>query len=169
MAAFRSKTLPSWGHEIKLRLIYCLLNEPSATSNGRRNTDAVLTALQDVEKDGFHLTAAYFWLQMVSYHLAVMQKEQREQRAASIAEVAVAEAGSPTVTSTSSTAASPSIQAPASSSNVVPFDMFFRRPLCQPLRNSQLIEKYYTRKVIDSPSARDQYTLPDLKKLPTIV
>jgi len=60
---FRAKTLPSWGHEQKIRAIWILLREHGRERGG---TNKVLDALQVVEGDSHHVTLAYFWLQMVT-------------------------------------------------------------------------------------------------------
>ena len=159
--------------KIKLRLIFLLLvsseDEAAAAAAAaavggagqgqggqggaatqRRPTDLVLETLAGLEKDNHHVTESYFWLQMLSYHLAVVKKEQ--------VAVAVA-AGSTTPSRTSALR----LLTP------ITFDDFFRRPLCQPLRNSMLIDKYYSRHAIDAPEAKTAFTLPDIKQLPNRV
>jgi len=60
---FHAKTLPSWGHEAKIRAIWCLLREHGRQRGG---TDKLLQALQQVEGPGFNTTMAYFWIHMVT-------------------------------------------------------------------------------------------------------
>jgi signal recognition particle receptor subunit beta len=153
LLAFNNNNLGQWGHDSKIRLIYLLLSipdvEPDAPTDGiaikpkaRRNTDKVLDSLRSVEKGGFHMTESYFWLQMVSYQIALMHKE---------------------------------MNIPAHQANVIPvadipsFDTFYRRPICQSLRNALLVDKHYSRKLIDSDEAFHGFVLPDLKPLPSLV
>mmetsp|Transcript_64883 Transcript_64883/g.154946 ORF Transcript_64883/g.154946 Transcript_64883/m.154946 type:complete len:537 (-) Transcript_64883:158-1768(-) len=63
----QDRTLPSWGHEVRLHAIWALL-----LRHGRRQggTTKVLQALQDFEGDGYHLTESYFWVQLVTMKMA---------------------------------------------------------------------------------------------------
>jgi signal recognition particle receptor subunit beta len=154
LLAFNDNNLAQWGHDSKIRLIYLLLSiphaEPDTATDGtavlkpkpRRNTDKVLDCLRSVEKGGFHMTESYFWVQMVSYHIALMQKEMN----------------------------APAHQANAVAVADIPaFDTFYRRPICQSLRNALLVDKHYSRKLIDSEEAAQGFVLPDLKPLPSLV
>jgi hypothetical protein len=60
------KKLPSWGHEVKLRIIYVML---IVLGRQRGGVDKILSLLESIEKSGFHLTINYFWIQMVTYHI----------------------------------------------------------------------------------------------------
>lgn len=53
-----------WDHASLLRLIYCLM-----CSNGR-NAKQVLEVIRKVEKEHYHDTINYFWIQMVHYVMA---------------------------------------------------------------------------------------------------
>eukprot|EP00927_Polykrikos_kofoidii_P009755 TRINITY_DN14087_c0_g1_i1.p1 TRINITY_DN14087_c0_g1~~TRINITY_DN14087_c0_g1_i1.p1 ORF type:complete len:511 (+),score=89.43 TRINITY_DN14087_c0_g1_i1:78-1610(+) len=64
---FRNATLPSWGHEVKLRVIWKLLKDGAGE---RRSTNNTLDALKAAEGVGHHVTVTYFWLQMISYCVA---------------------------------------------------------------------------------------------------
>lgn len=59
----QARTLPSWGHEMKVRAVWTLLREHGRQRGG---TGKVLEALKGVEGSGHHVTVAYFWLQMVT-------------------------------------------------------------------------------------------------------
>lgn len=61
---FESGSLPSWGHEQKMRAIWLLLRH-----NGRRQggTSRIFEALLKAEGSAHNVTAAYFWIQMVTY------------------------------------------------------------------------------------------------------
>jgi len=61
---FRARTLPSWGHEMKIRTIWALLREHGRQRGG---TDVVLDGIRGMEGEGFNMTLAYFWLQMVTF------------------------------------------------------------------------------------------------------
>lgn len=63
LESFRAGRLPSWGHEAKLRALWCLLREHGRQRGG---TERVLEALRQAEGSGHHVTAGYFWLQMVT-------------------------------------------------------------------------------------------------------
>jgi hypothetical protein len=146
LLAVDSGSLSGWGHEVKLRLLYLmLLRERASWENGQRKgdgSDRVLSSIRTIEgEEGFHLTLNYFWLQMVTYQVAVMSKERDKEISKKKENDAKNE--------------------------VVSFDSFFRRPLCQPLRNPLLYEKYYSKQVIDSESARTEFILPDLKQFPS--
>ena len=39
-----------------------------------------MEALRSIEKDSFHVTYNYFWLQMVTYHIMVMEKERAKEK-----------------------------------------------------------------------------------------
>mmetsp|Transcript_55141 Transcript_55141/g.172903 ORF Transcript_55141/g.172903 Transcript_55141/m.172903 type:complete len:520 (+) Transcript_55141:89-1648(+) len=63
LRCFHEGRLPSWGHEAKLRVVWCLLREHGRMKGG---TEKVLQALQQAEGSGHNVTASYFWLQMVT-------------------------------------------------------------------------------------------------------
>ena len=44
------------------------------------------------------------------------------------------------------------------------FSEFYRQPEMQKLRNALLYEKYYSRSIIDSDQAVDEFVLPNLKQ-----
>jgi len=44
------------------------------TKGARRNTNKILDHLKSIEKANFHVSLSYFWIQMVSYYLAVVSK-----------------------------------------------------------------------------------------------
>ena len=77
LAKFREKSLPSWGHEVKIRAIWCLLQEHSERQrgaagggeDGRRGggTNKVMEALQAVEGASHNVTGTLFWVQMVTF------------------------------------------------------------------------------------------------------
>jgi len=60
---FYARTLPSWGHETKIRTIWLLLKQHGREKGG---TDVVLEALKSFECSGHNETISYFWLQIVT-------------------------------------------------------------------------------------------------------
>jgi hypothetical protein len=70
------KKLPSWGHEVKLRLIYVMLLVHGRQKGG---VDQILKLLESVENEGFHLTLNYFWVQMLTYQImSVVSEKQKD-------------------------------------------------------------------------------------------
>jgi hypothetical protein len=55
------------------------------------------------------------------------------------------------------------------SETTMDFEVFYRQPDCQCLRNQLLYEKYYGRSTIDSPDAMESFVLPNLKQLPSCI
>jgi signal recognition particle receptor subunit beta len=82
--AIRAQEYPGWGHDTLIRLIYILLTaeSPSLTSERqtttssrpRRPIDEIFETIRVIEKENFHETLNYFWVQQVSYHLALLKK-----------------------------------------------------------------------------------------------
>jgi hypothetical protein len=148
LQAIQANQYPGWGHDILIRLIYVLLtngdgdqkgSETASQNRHRRPINEILETIQKIEKENFHLTLNYFWIQLVSYHLALLQKKRGAATGA------------------------------AGGKSALEFEEFYRQPECQKLRNSLLSEKYYSRSVIDSDDAKEAFALPDLKQLPSIV
>jgi len=65
LTRFRERTLPSWGHEARVRAIWTSLSEGGAGGRTRALDD-----LKSMEASGHNVTVAYFWLQMVTYCIA---------------------------------------------------------------------------------------------------
>jgi hypothetical protein len=95
IAAIRSNEYPGWGHDTLIRLIYILLTtDPDSTEQQskatteagaaaaaaatrpppRRPIDRIFETIRSIEKENFHETLNYFWVQQVSYHLALLRK-----------------------------------------------------------------------------------------------
>lgn len=81
--AIQSNAYPGWGHDILIRLIYVLLttdsSEETTPRNERRPVNEILEMIQKIEKENFHLTLNYFWIQLVSFHVALIQKKKMQQ------------------------------------------------------------------------------------------
>jgi len=71
LALFRRQALPSWGHEPKLRAIYVSLRDTGRRKGG---TNQLLAMMQHLEGSGYNVTLAYFWIQMVTYFMVVVDK-----------------------------------------------------------------------------------------------
>lgn len=65
LASVQQGSMSNWGHEAYIRVIFELL-----LMHGRRaGKDVIFKHLQAVEKNNFHLTLAYFWIQFVQLAL----------------------------------------------------------------------------------------------------
>ena len=71
-----NENLSVWGHDVKIRLIYLLLL--SRKSKAKRNTDEIFNYLKKIEKNYFHITINYFWIQLVSYKMALINKSDND-------------------------------------------------------------------------------------------
>eukprot|EP00406_Dinophysis_acuminata_P018000 CAMPEP_0179342998 /NCGR_PEP_ID=MMETSP0797-20121207/70734_1 /TAXON_ID=47934 /ORGANISM="Dinophysis acuminata, Strain DAEP01" /LENGTH=459 /DNA_ID=CAMNT_0021057307 /DNA_START=66 /DNA_END=1442 /DNA_ORIENTATION=- len=67
LEGFRGRTLPSWGHEARLRAVWLLLQEHGRRQGG---TGRILEALRHAEGAAHNVTEAYFWVQMVTCYAA---------------------------------------------------------------------------------------------------
>eukprot|EP00602_Paraphysomonas_sp_CaronLab_P008829 CAMPEP_0185018178 /NCGR_PEP_ID=MMETSP1103-20130426/987_1 /TAXON_ID=36769 /ORGANISM="Paraphysomonas bandaiensis, Strain Caron Lab Isolate" /LENGTH=539 /DNA_ID=CAMNT_0027547899 /DNA_START=74 /DNA_END=1693 /DNA_ORIENTATION=- len=138
MTAFNEGSLTGWGHESKLRLIYVLLR-----SMGRRGKASdVLKTVSDFEGETSHETLNYFWLQMISFNMALLKKNMG---------ISAVGAGGDA----------------SDFSYEMPFSEFMLQPRCQALRNELLYLKYYTKPCIDR--SANEFVLPDIKQLPNVV
>jgi hypothetical protein len=117
ISEFKSGKLSGWGHDPKLRVIYLMLK-----ANGRRSdsVDDILNSLEEFERTSTHVTINYFWLQMVTYHMALYAKR--------------------VLTAIPGGDSAPEFHA---------FADFIRHPLSAPLRNQLLYDNYYSRSAID--------------------
>lgn len=137
--SYLDNSLSSYGHDTKIRLIYIYLT--STEDSPSNHTEGILKILSSIEKTYFHMTLAYFWMNMVRFCIAVATKDSK-----SIAD---------------STA--------AASSKLINFDTFYRLPTSQSLRNDNLYAKYYSKRVLALSEASQGFVLPDLKQLPNKV
>jgi small GTP-binding protein len=64
--------LPAFGHEIKLRILYISLLE---YGRGKGGVDLILDSLKQFEGSASHLTLNYFWIQMITYHIMNLIKQ----------------------------------------------------------------------------------------------
>lgn len=140
MAAFEGGTLRAWGHDCKIRVIYLLLQRRGRTG---QSASAIIETLAAAEGVDAHLTVNYFWVQMVTYHMAVVAK------------------------SASASSSADANEGDGRAKCGLTFNEFMAQPRCQALREQLLYQKYYSRGVIDR--AAIEFVLPDLKQLPTLV
>lgn len=66
---FLKGTLPSWGHEQHLRATWILLRQMGRRKGG---TKQVLGTLKETLGSRYHDTLAYFWLQILTYQVALV-------------------------------------------------------------------------------------------------
>ena len=106
----------------------------------RRPAETVFDAIRIVEKGHFHLTEAFFWLQLVTYHIAVMKRTLKAIKGG----------------------------APAYAVAKPSFDFFQRQEHCSELQNVDLIFAYYSREAVyNDDTARIQFVPPDRRVLPS--
>lgn len=139
IVATRGGTYGSWGHDILLRVIFIVLNQKNETD--KRNLDELFEILRGVEKDNFHMTLNYFWIQMISYHIKLVAKKNDQLSSNGTGATCID----------------------------LDFETFYRQPECQKLRNYLLYEKFYSRSVIDSEDAKTSFVIPNLRQLPNVV
>ena len=121
-----------------------------------KSVDGVLEVLQSIEKSGFHLTLNYFWIQMVTYHIAVEEREQKTAAGSGDAKVVASVfsfSQQPTHTGAFGLQELQNALAQEEFNSATPtsggeatrkcmtFADFLLRPHCQPLRNSELHSK----------------------------
>lgn len=146
---FASRTLPSWGHEVLIRVIFVFL-----TKHGRKGgVKIILDELQKFQGPHFHLTISYFWIQMVcliriyffSLDLLILLFCHLPKVHNAIATI-------------------------KKSSEVNSFAEFKSTNEGQStIVDSTLYLQFYSTKLIDSPEAVTQMVLPDKKQLPNVI
>lgn len=104
--------------------------------------------LQNIERSGYHLTLSYFWVQMVTYHLAVEAKQKQATATDPPLFGAFGQkpGGSHPVNAEDEEYSLPALQLLkesdfASAAPAMTFAEFLLRPHCQPLRNALLYSK----------------------------
>ena len=166
----------SWGHDVKLRLIFLLLCD-DGRHHRRRNVDYIFEILKSIEKEYFHVSISYFWVQMMSMCIEKVRKRLCDH-----------EDGKKAISSSSSfwifrnqqkhqenvnTLGEIDSSTAATTTATEVYDMefstFYRQPEVQKLRNHLLYEKYYSRSVIDSGQASVEFVIPDLKQFTDVI
>lgn len=154
LLAIKQRVYGSWGHDILIRVIYVMLmdqekRQAKSSDPKKRNVEEIFDILRQVEAENFHTSLNYFWVQMVSHSIALVRQKLKED----------------SEKESSSTSPPTAAVIPA----FMDFDVFYRQPDCQRLRNQLLYEKYYGRSTIDSQEAMESLVLPNLKQFPNIV
>ena len=150
--------LGSFGHEAKLRAIYLWIVQRQRSS---ASTEYILNRLKDIEKENSHMSINYFWIHMVDYYMRIAAKHSSEPEKSSLASYF-------SFLTHDSKSYDVNTDIKLADENVT-FADFLRFPHCQPLRNSLLYEKYYSRAVIDDATSAQSFVIPNLKQLPSIV
>lgn len=163
------KRLPCWGHQVKLRLIYCLL---LIHGRQRGGVDEVLQAVKEIEKTGFNVTVTYFWIQLSTYHMMKVLQEivgfDGSSSSSSVDSDDRSLFGKLFVTSSTATSPSNPEITEGIFERSMSFDEFIRYDMNEELTNAQLIEKYYPKETLLT--LHDQFvTLPTIKPLPNIM
>ena len=164
----------AWGHDMKIRLIYLMLcNDVKA--GRRRNVDGIFKILRGIEKEHFHMTLSYFWVQMISLGIKTVRKRVLHNNDNNNNNDNNDNTSSGDLSSSfwnfagigNDTSNPKSIEVVSNYIEKVEdmqFSEFYRQPEMQKLRNSLLYEKYYSRSIIDSDQAVDEFVLPNLKQ-----
>lgn len=61
LVKFEGRSLDKWNHECYVRVIYCYL----VREGRQKGVNSVFDAMKSFQKEGFHMTLTYFWIQMV--------------------------------------------------------------------------------------------------------
>eukprot|EP01102_Stenamoeba_stenopodia_P003944 TRINITY_DN1407_c0_g1_i1.p1 TRINITY_DN1407_c0_g1~~TRINITY_DN1407_c0_g1_i1.p1 ORF type:complete len:497 (-),score=121.96 TRINITY_DN1407_c0_g1_i1:116-1606(-) len=67
LSKFENKTLDRWNHHCLLRVIWSYL----ARDGRRKVVNTIFSSLQEFQKQGFHYSLTYFWIQLVEYYTAL--------------------------------------------------------------------------------------------------
>lgn len=139
-------------HEPFLRLIYILLQSHGRSSE---SVDEILRTMKDFQQSDYHLTLTYFWIQLVTYHIALRNGEQNGQESSDLL-------------STSPSNACES------------FAHFFKTckqgdcsgeckdaNLLTDVNDADLSDRYYSNRLMDK--SKYVFNLPDLQALPSVV
>ncbi|PNH09923.1 ADP-ribosylation factor [Tetrabaena socialis] len=171
---FQAGTLDRWNHECLLRAIYCCLGH-----GRRRGVSMALDGLRSLQKDGFHLTLSYFWIQMLTQLLAsdfnrVLFGEPAagvtmgSASSGSVSTVAPGEDAQPPSASERATDAAPSAGLPEWT-DLLGSTTYTSVRLKELIADGQRYLRFYSKKVVYSELAASQFVPPDRRPLPTTV
>lgn len=152
---YRKRSLPAWGHAVKIRLIYCML---ALFGRAKGGVDKMLQELCWVEREHYHCTINYFWIQMVTYAMALLQEQEGMPmlwRFGTLGSVDIASVDTSTLD--------------VLLENVLSFETLIERCKSVDLLRSDLYRKFYSTKLIDSKEASEGFVLPDLQPLPNLL
>jgi len=71
IANFESRKLTGWNHLFYLRVIYVYLKQLGR----REGVKKAMAELEKFQKEGYHLTLTYFWIQMVDLAIATESQQ----------------------------------------------------------------------------------------------
>lgn len=169
----REKRLPCWGHQVKLRLIYCLL---LIHGRQRGGVDEVLKVIKSIEQGGFNVTVTYFWIQLTTFHMMKVLQQLEQQQVLSGEDQDRSIFGNlfpaifDTVVLMSAAGGGEKEEEKVNEifERSMCFDEFIRYEMDEDLTDVQLIEKYYPKETLLN--LHDQHvTLPTIKPLPNII
>lgn len=203
---FQDHVLPAWGHDIKVRMIYIMLNLYGRNKGG---VDKILNVLESFEGVHFHITETYFWIQMVTFYMLVLEKHlnmpflwrygklsfvpsEESTRPStpptptlegqSLAAESASEEATYEVEKTSKTDllrkpvdfSSNSSALDVLLENILSFEEFSKRAMDDKSISSlgfssNLINSYYSIRLLDSEACKTSFALPDIAPLPSIV
>jgi ADP-ribosylation factor 1/2 len=159
--------LPSWGHEVKMRLIYVMLCFYGRAKGG---VDKILDCMMKIEKEGYHITINYFWIQMLTYHMTRIALEEKSFWSPSVFGQLSLAVISPTIAVAGSVSAATTSSGDGGSifKDCMGFHQFYARSDVEELQDSLLYTAYYSRGALDSVEAAKGLVLPDLRSFPNL-
>jgi hypothetical protein len=160
LTRFEGGQLDRWNHECLLRVIFLYL-----TTLGRaRGKDKVLAELKRHEGAGFHLTINFFWIQMVDFARASWQKTRQSGKGNAGAETGNQGLGE----------GSGSMEGRGVMDEGADFETFRKwclssKVVREVVTDSRLYLRYYSKKNVFESSAAEEFKLPDMKPLPSLL
>lgn len=159
--------LSAWGHIIKLRLVYIMLMLYGRAKGG---VDKVLQRIQSVEKEHFHLTLSYCWIQLVTFSMAALLRLKGLKQ---MWRYGALPDGGDTEAASESDAYATRVQMVLS--NVMSFTEFMQQ--CNvhigvigiDLEDPEAYAAFYSDAVLDNEMSKDALSLPDKKPFPSVV
>lgn len=136
---FMSFQLQGYGHESLLRFIYISLQLLGRSS---KSVDTILDNIKRYEKDDFHMTINYFWIQLITYKISLCKHD--------LSTTSVFDIDNNNFQSLSCT-----------------FEEFMNHSYCHELYDKLLYMRYYSRRVIET--GKKYFCLPDILPLPSIM
>lgn len=162
-----------WSHECYVRLIYCYL-----LREGRpKGVTVIVEALQKREKESFHLTNAYVWIQLVTLAMARegIQVKHSSVIGGATPKTAIIVPSEEDLSTPKTTTSTSTDEASADSPSSAPPPPSFKEFSAKPsygnlgLDNPQTCLEYYSESVLDSEEAHRVFLPPDRKPLPSMV
>ena len=141
--------LPAWGHAYKRRTIFLMLLKLGRSS---RSVDDILEVLRGIEGPEYsHLTENYFWIQMITYHMAVDAQDNPRLYERLPPPASTASPSSSSVVAAAVVAAAVAVAGPGPppdrDASMCTFHRFSSLPHCQPLHSALLVDKYVAQRI----------------------